>query len=150
MIFIVFIYLCKEYLRNTFFQPSFFIFLVVPVNGHVEMKPSLTPPLITHTAATPMPVPKLPVAGDPILGFESRQGSNISIDPACYDKSPVSTRSVFSATKSTWHLLRVSKPLSGHHRTNFIANVCEGLPPPAVFDLCGSWFCTGVMMMTDN
>lgn len=73
--------------------------LVVPVNGHVEMKTSLTPPLITHTAATPMPVPKLPVAGDPILGLESRQGSNNSIDPACYEKSPVSTSIVFLQQK---------------------------------------------------
>ncbi|KAG7226591.1 hypothetical protein INR49_003748, partial [Caranx melampygus] len=61
---------------------------VVPVNGHVDLKTSLTPPLITHTAATPMPVPKLPVGGDPILGYESRRGSNVSIDPACYEKSP--------------------------------------------------------------
>uniref|UniRef100_A0A8C6PGH1 Voltage-dependent T-type calcium channel subunit alpha n=1 Tax=Nothobranchius furzeri TaxID=105023 RepID=A0A8C6PGH1_NOTFU len=65
----------------------------LPVNGHVEMKTSLTPPLITHTAATPMPVPKLPVTGDPILGYESRQSSNISIDPSCFDKSLTSTRS---------------------------------------------------------
>uniref|UniRef100_A0A7N6AEG1 Voltage-dependent T-type calcium channel subunit alpha n=1 Tax=Anabas testudineus TaxID=64144 RepID=A0A7N6AEG1_ANATE len=63
---------------------------VVPVNGHVDLKSNLTPPLITHTAATPMPVPKLPVSGDPILGYESRRGSNVSIDPACYDKSPAS------------------------------------------------------------
>uniref|UniRef100_A0A7N5ZVZ6 Voltage-dependent T-type calcium channel subunit alpha n=1 Tax=Anabas testudineus TaxID=64144 RepID=A0A7N5ZVZ6_ANATE len=62
----------------------------VPVNGHVDLKSNLTPPLITHTAATPMPVPKLPVSGDPILGYESRRGSNVSIDPACYDKSPAS------------------------------------------------------------
>ncbi|XP_044194704.1 voltage-dependent T-type calcium channel subunit alpha-1G isoform X4 [Thunnus albacares] len=66
---------------------------VVPVNGHVDLKTSLTPPLITHTAATPMPVPKLPVGGDPILGYESRRGSNVSIDPASYDKSPTSARS---------------------------------------------------------
>ncbi|XP_028263597.1 voltage-dependent T-type calcium channel subunit alpha-1G isoform X2 [Parambassis ranga] len=66
---------------------------VVPLNGHVDLKTSLTPPLITHTAATPMPVPKLPVAGDPILGYESRRGSNVSIDPAIYDKSPTSARS---------------------------------------------------------
>uniref|UniRef100_A0A4W6CQ48 Voltage-dependent T-type calcium channel subunit alpha n=1 Tax=Lates calcarifer TaxID=8187 RepID=A0A4W6CQ48_LATCA len=65
----------------------------IPVNGHVDLKTSLTPPLITHTAATPMPVPKLPVGGDPILGYESRRGSNVSIDPACYDKSPTSARS---------------------------------------------------------
>ncbi|KAM7371187.1 hypothetical protein PAMP_010678 [Pampus punctatissimus] len=67
---------------------------VVPVNGHVDLKTSLTPPLITHTAATPMPIPKLPVGGDPVLGYdESCRGSNVSIDPACYDKSPTSARS---------------------------------------------------------
>uniref|UniRef100_A0A3Q1HAQ8 Voltage-dependent T-type calcium channel subunit alpha n=1 Tax=Anabas testudineus TaxID=64144 RepID=A0A3Q1HAQ8_ANATE len=71
-------------------QPLYFFSLVVPVNGHVDLKSNLTPPLITHTAATPMPVPKLPVSGDPILGYESRRGSNVSIDPACYDKSPAS------------------------------------------------------------
>nr|CBN81174.1 T calcium channel alpha 1G subunit variant 88 [Dicentrarchus labrax] len=65
----------------------------VPVNGHVDLKTSLTPPVITHTAATPMPVPKLPVGGDPILDYESRRGSSVSIDPACYDKSPTSARS---------------------------------------------------------
>ncbi|KAM3860115.1 voltage-dependent T-type calcium channel subunit alpha-1G [Diretmus argenteus] len=65
----------------------------VPINGHVDLKSSLTPPLITHTAATPMPVPKLPVGGDPVLGYESRRGSNVSMDPACYDKSPTSVRS---------------------------------------------------------
>nr|XP_046232646.1 voltage-dependent T-type calcium channel subunit alpha-1G isoform X2 [Scatophagus argus] len=72
----------------------------VPVNGHVDLKTNLTPPLITHTAATPMPVPKLPVGGDPILGYESRRGSSVSIDPACYDKSPTSARS--SSPHAPW------------------------------------------------
>lgn len=64
---------------------------VVPVNGHVDqLKTSLTPPLITHTAATPMPIPKLPVGGEAVLGYESRRGSSVSMDPACYDKSPTS------------------------------------------------------------
>ncbi|XP_041670755.1 voltage-dependent T-type calcium channel subunit alpha-1G isoform X2 [Cheilinus undulatus] len=65
----------------------------VPVNGHVDLKTSLTPPLITHTAATPMPIPKLPVGGDPAVGYSSRRGSNVSVDPASYDKSPTSARS---------------------------------------------------------
>ncbi|XP_031699954.1 voltage-dependent T-type calcium channel subunit alpha-1G isoform X4 [Anarrhichthys ocellatus] len=73
---------------------------VVPVNGHVDLKTSLTPPLITHTAATPMPVPKLPVGGDPILDYESRRGSNVSMDPACYDKSPTSAQS--SSPNAPW------------------------------------------------
>lgn len=63
----------------------------MPVNGHVDLKTNLTPPLITHTAATPMPVPKLPGGGDPVLGSESRRGSSVSVDPAFYDKSPVRT-----------------------------------------------------------
>uniref|UniRef100_A0A3Q3W3B7 Voltage-dependent T-type calcium channel subunit alpha n=1 Tax=Mola mola TaxID=94237 RepID=A0A3Q3W3B7_MOLML len=67
---------------------------VVPVNGHVDLKANLTPPLITHTAATPMPIPKLPVGGDPILG------SNVSIDPACCDKSPTSAWS--SSAQGPW------------------------------------------------
>ncbi|KAM8889241.1 voltage-dependent T-type calcium channel subunit alpha-1G isoform 4-T4 [Synchiropus picturatus] len=65
----------------------------VPVNGHVDLKTSLTPPLITHTAATPMPIPKLPIGADPILGYECRRGSNVSIDPAAYEKSPNTARS---------------------------------------------------------
>ncbi|XP_068160962.1 voltage-dependent T-type calcium channel subunit alpha-1G isoform X3 [Antennarius striatus] len=73
---------------------------VVPVNGHVDLKTNLTPPLITHTAATPMPVPKLPVGGDPVVGYETRRGSNVSIEPACYDKSPTSIRS--SSPHAPW------------------------------------------------
>ncbi|XP_061912240.1 voltage-dependent T-type calcium channel subunit alpha-1G isoform X7 [Entelurus aequoreus] len=65
----------------------------VPVNGHVDLKTSLTPPQITHTAATPMPIPKLPVGGDPILGYESRRSSSVSMDPGSYDKSMTSARS---------------------------------------------------------
>lgn len=63
---------------------------VVPINGHVDLKTSLTPPLITHTAATPMPIPKISGGGDPALGYESRRGSNVSMDPNGQDKSPVS------------------------------------------------------------
>uniref|UniRef100_A0A3Q4MWH0 Voltage-dependent T-type calcium channel subunit alpha n=1 Tax=Neolamprologus brichardi TaxID=32507 RepID=A0A3Q4MWH0_NEOBR len=66
---------------------------VVPANGHVDLKSNLTPPLITHTAATPMPVPKLPVGGESNPGYETRRGSSSSVDPACYDKSPTSVRS---------------------------------------------------------
>ncbi|XP_056153363.1 voltage-dependent T-type calcium channel subunit alpha-1G [Lampris incognitus] len=82
---------------------------VVPINGHVDLKSSLTPPLITHTAATPMPVPKLPVGGDPVLGYESRRGSSVSIDPACHDKSPVSapwtSGSGRTSRRSSWNSL---------------------------------------------
>ncbi|XP_060714817.1 voltage-dependent T-type calcium channel subunit alpha-1G isoform X5 [Tachysurus vachellii] len=66
---------------------------VVPINGHVDLKASLTPPLITHTAATPMPVPKISGGEDLTLGYESRRGSNISVEPGCHDKTPSSVRS---------------------------------------------------------
>ncbi|XP_062311643.1 voltage-dependent T-type calcium channel subunit alpha-1G-like, partial [Osmerus eperlanus] len=66
---------------------------VVPLNGLVDLKAGPDPPLITHTAATPMPVPKLPVAGDPLLGHDDRRHSSVSMEPSCYDKSPTSARS---------------------------------------------------------
>ncbi|KAM4624316.1 voltage-dependent T-type calcium channel subunit alpha-1G [Polymixia lowei] len=107
---------------------------VVPINGHVDLKSSLTPPLITHTAATPMPVPKLPVGGDPVLGYESRRGSNVSVDPGCNDKSPSSARcsspyapwssgSGRTSRRSSWNSLgrapslKRQKHLSGERRS---------------------------------
>ncbi|NWY95439.1 CAC1G protein, partial [Loxia curvirostra] len=61
-----------------------------------ELKKSLTPPLIIHTAATPMPMPKSAVFGDAAQGYESRRASSVSMDPVVAHelKSPVpSTRS---------------------------------------------------------
>ncbi|XP_051523062.1 voltage-dependent T-type calcium channel subunit alpha-1G-like [Myxocyprinus asiaticus] len=81
----------------------------VPINGHVDLKTSLTPPLITHTAATPMPIPK--ISGDPALGYESRRGSNVSMDPSGQDKSPSSARSSPNApwsSASSWNSRRSS------------------------------------------
>ncbi|XP_056221641.1 voltage-dependent T-type calcium channel subunit alpha-1G isoform X4 [Seriola aureovittata] len=100
---------------------------VVPVNGHVDLKTSLTPPLITHTAATPMPVPKLPVGGDPVLGYESRRGSSVSVDPACYEKSPTSARSAspyapwssgssWTSQRSSWNSLGRAPSLKRQRR----------------------------------
>ncbi|NXO62412.1 CAC1G protein, partial [Phainopepla nitens] len=62
---------------------------------HPELKKSLTPPLIIHTAATPMPMPKSAVFGDAAQGFESRRASGVSVDPgAAHElKSPPSSRS---------------------------------------------------------
>ncbi|XP_067224751.1 voltage-dependent T-type calcium channel subunit alpha-1G isoform X1 [Chanodichthys erythropterus] len=84
---------------------------VVPINGHVDLKTSLTPPLITHTAATPMPIPKISGGGDPALGYESRRGSNVSMDPNGQDKSPSSARSSPNApwsSASSWNSRRSS------------------------------------------
>ncbi|XP_066522110.1 voltage-dependent T-type calcium channel subunit alpha-1G isoform X2 [Hoplias malabaricus] len=84
---------------------------VVPINGHVDLKASLTPPLITHTAATPMPVPKISGGVDPTLGHESRRGSNVSMEPNGHDKSPSSARSSPHApwsSGSSWNSRRSS------------------------------------------
>ncbi|NXV55641.1 CAC1G protein, partial [Molothrus ater] len=64
-------------------------------DDHPELKKSLTPPLIIHTAATPMPMPKSAVFGDAAQGYESRRASGVSMDPAAAHelKSPPSTRS---------------------------------------------------------
>lgn len=63
---------------------------VVALSEHPELKKSLTPPLIIHTAATPMPMPKSAVFGDAAQGYESRRASGVSMDPAAYElKSPV-------------------------------------------------------------
>ncbi|NXK48654.1 CAC1G protein, partial [Chauna torquata] len=63
-------------------------------DDHPELKKSLTPPLIIHTAATPMPMPKSAVFGDAAQGYESRRASGVSMDPTAYElKSPPSTRS---------------------------------------------------------
>ncbi|XP_031416611.1 voltage-dependent T-type calcium channel subunit alpha-1G isoform X4 [Clupea harengus] len=85
---------------------------VVPINGHVDLKTSLTPPVITHTAATPMPIPKIAGGGDPALTFEPRRGSNIPVDPSFYNKSPTSVRSspphVPWTSASSWNSRRSS------------------------------------------
>ncbi|KAM4761561.1 voltage-dependent T-type calcium channel subunit alpha-1G isoform 15-T15 [Cyanocitta cristata] len=68
---------------------------LMALSDHPELKKSLTPPLIIHTAATPMPMPKSAVFGDAAQGHESRRASGVSMDPAAaYElKSPPSTRS---------------------------------------------------------
>ncbi|KAF7705332.1 hypothetical protein HF521_020618 [Silurus meridionalis] len=84
---------------------------VVPINGHVDLKASLTPPLITHTAATPMPVPKISGGEDLTLGYESRRGSNVSVEPGCHEKTPSSVRSSPYApwsSSSSWNSRRSS------------------------------------------
>nr|XP_048673824.1 voltage-dependent T-type calcium channel subunit alpha-1G isoform X10 [Caretta caretta] len=59
-----------------------------------ELKKSLTPPLIIHTAATPMPMPKSAMFGDAAQGYESRRASSVSMDPNAYElKSPSSIQS---------------------------------------------------------
>ncbi|NXC45147.1 CAC1G protein, partial [Penelope pileata] len=67
---------------------------LVALSEHPELKKSLTPPLIIHTAATPMPMPKSAMFGDAAQGYEARRASGVSMDPAAYElKSPPSARS---------------------------------------------------------
>ncbi|XP_049668022.1 voltage-dependent T-type calcium channel subunit alpha-1G isoform X11 [Accipiter gentilis] len=67
---------------------------LMALSDHPELKKSLTPPLIIHTAATPMPMPKSAMFGDAAQGYESRRASGVSMDPAAYElKSPPSARS---------------------------------------------------------
>uniref|UniRef100_A0A8C3QGN7 Voltage-dependent T-type calcium channel subunit alpha-1G n=1 Tax=Cyanoderma ruficeps TaxID=181631 RepID=A0A8C3QGN7_9PASS len=68
---------------------------VMALSDHPELKKSLTPPLIIHTAATPMPMPKSAVFGEAAQGYESRRASGVSVDPAAAHelKSPPSARS---------------------------------------------------------
>uniref|UniRef100_A0A8C0FFP2 Voltage-dependent T-type calcium channel subunit alpha-1G n=1 Tax=Bubo bubo TaxID=30461 RepID=A0A8C0FFP2_BUBBB len=63
---------------------------LMALSDHPELKKSLTPPLIIHTAATPMPMPKSAMFGDAAQGYESRRASGVSVDPTAYElKSPV-------------------------------------------------------------
>nr|XP_013798903.1 PREDICTED: voltage-dependent T-type calcium channel subunit alpha-1G [Apteryx mantelli mantelli] len=67
---------------------------LLALSDHPELKKSLTPPLIIHTAATPMPMPKSAMFGDAAQGYESRRASGVSVDPNAYElKSPSSIRS---------------------------------------------------------
>ncbi|NXC11136.1 CAC1G protein, partial [Orthonyx spaldingii] len=68
---------------------------LMALSDRQELKKNLTPPLIIHTAATPMPMPKSAVFGEAAQGFEFRRASGVSMDPvAAYElKTPPSTRS---------------------------------------------------------
>ncbi|XP_063265118.1 voltage-dependent T-type calcium channel subunit alpha-1G isoform X2 [Prinia subflava] len=74
-----------------------------------ELKKSLTPPLIIHTAATPMPMPKSAAFGDAPQGHECRRASGGSAEPEL--KSPPSTRSSPHSpwrSSSSWNSRRSS------------------------------------------
>ncbi|XP_075310983.1 voltage-dependent T-type calcium channel subunit alpha-1H [Odontesthes bonariensis] len=93
--------------------------LMMTANGHIDPRGTMAPPIIMHTAATPMPTPKsslgpesvleeellyregIPQYGEVGLGFseagishvESRRGSSTSIDPSAYDQRSLSLSS---------------------------------------------------------
>uniref|UniRef100_A0A8C6XEW0 Calcium voltage-gated channel subunit alpha1 G n=1 Tax=Naja naja TaxID=35670 RepID=A0A8C6XEW0_NAJNA len=68
----------------------FLFFSVMALCDRPELKKSLTPPLIIHTAATPMSMPKSAIYGEVAQDYGSRRASGISMDPNTFDlKSPV-------------------------------------------------------------
>uniref|UniRef100_A0A8C5RJC3 Voltage-dependent T-type calcium channel subunit alpha-1H n=1 Tax=Laticauda laticaudata TaxID=8630 RepID=A0A8C5RJC3_LATLA len=85
--------------------------LAVTPNGHLEGKGSMPPPIIMHTAATPMPTPKGSPHMDSAYPFgDSRRGSNVSVDPLGFDqKSLSSLRSSpcanWGSRRSSWNSL---------------------------------------------
>ncbi|XP_055008579.1 voltage-dependent T-type calcium channel subunit alpha-1I [Boleophthalmus pectinirostris] len=83
--------------------------LMMTANGHVD-RGSMAPPIIMHTAATPMPTPKSSLGPDSILGDEQlfrdaislsesgsvnaeSRGAGPSIDPIAYDQRSLSISS---------------------------------------------------------
>ncbi|XP_063082325.1 voltage-dependent T-type calcium channel subunit alpha-1H isoform X1 [Cavia porcellus] len=91
--------------------------LAVTPNGHLEGRGSLPPPLIMHTAATPMPTPRNSPHLDAAHGLlDSRRSSSGSMDPQLGDqKSLASLRSspcthwgpnsAWSSRRSSWNSL---------------------------------------------
>jgi len=106
--------------------------LMMTANGHIDPRGTMAPPIIMHTAATPMPTPKsslgpesvleeellyregIPQYGEVGLGFseagishvESRRGSSTSMDPSAYDQ-----RSLVSKTNNSSKLVPLFQEL---------------------------------------
>ncbi|XP_063171076.1 voltage-dependent T-type calcium channel subunit alpha-1H [Candoia aspera] len=91
--------------------------LAITPNGHLEGKGSMPPPIIMHTAATPMPTPKCSPHMDSAYPFvDSRRGSNVSVDPLSFDQKSLSslrsspcanwgTGSNWGSRRSSWNSL---------------------------------------------
>ncbi|CAM4353119.1 unnamed protein product [Leuciscus chuanchicus] len=91
--------------------------LMMSANGHVDPQGTLPPPIIMHTAATPMPTPKSSLGPESVYSLtESRRGSGISIDPNAFDqksltsprRSPCHPRgsgSNWGSRRSSWNSL---------------------------------------------
>uniref|UniRef100_A0A8C5K643 Voltage-dependent T-type calcium channel subunit alpha-1H n=1 Tax=Jaculus jaculus TaxID=51337 RepID=A0A8C5K643_JACJA len=91
--------------------------LAMTPNGHLEGRGSLPPPLITHTAATPMPTPKSSPHLDTAHALlDSRRSSSSSVDPQLGDQKSVTSlrsspctpwgpNSAGSSRRSSWNSL---------------------------------------------
>ncbi|KAM8779913.1 voltage-dependent T-type calcium channel subunit alpha-1H isoform 1-T1 [Rhynchonycteris naso] len=91
--------------------------LAVTPNGHLEGQGSLPPPVIMHTAATPMPTPKSSPNLETVHNLlDSRRGSSSSVDPQLGDQKSLSSlrsspcahwgpNSAWSSRRSSWNSL---------------------------------------------
>ncbi|XP_070617570.1 LOW QUALITY PROTEIN: voltage-dependent T-type calcium channel subunit alpha-1H [Erythrolamprus reginae] len=110
--------------------------LAVTPNGHLEGKGSMPPPIIMHTAATPMPTPKGSPHMDAAYPFgDSRRGSNVSVDPISFDqKSLSSLRSSpcanWASRHSSWNSLgrapSLKKKAQGSERESLLSGEGKG------------------------
>ncbi|XP_062930270.1 voltage-dependent T-type calcium channel subunit alpha-1G isoform X1 [Mobula hypostoma] len=111
---------------------------LMAANGHLDVKTSLTPPLIIHTNATPMPTPKGMQCSDSVHMYtDSRRGSNVSVDPNYYDqKSPTSARSSpyapwstassWNSRRSSWNSLGRAQSLKRKHQSGERKSLLSG------------------------
>ncbi|KAM4691759.1 voltage-dependent T-type calcium channel subunit alpha-1G [Rhinophrynus dorsalis] len=99
-----------------------------PLHGYQDVKATLQPPLIIHTAATPMPVPKCALFGDIPLACESRRESNVSGGPHASEiKSMPSVRNSphsswgavcsWNSRRSSWNSIGRASSLKRHEQS---------------------------------
>ncbi|KAJ6660405.1 hypothetical protein lerEdw1_017828 [Lerista edwardsae] len=119
-------------LKKNFSNPA-----LMALCDHPELKKSLTPPLIIHTAATPMPMPKSATYGEAAHGYDSRRASSISMDPNAYDlKSPLSARSSphspwsagssWNSRRSSWNSIGRAPSLKRRHQSGERKSLLSG------------------------
>ncbi|XP_078257299.1 voltage-dependent T-type calcium channel subunit alpha-1G isoform X3 [Rhinoraja longicauda] len=111
---------------------------LMTANGHLDVKTSLTPPLIIHTNATPMPTPKGMLCGDSVHMYsDSRRGSYVSIDPNYYEQkspssarsspyAPWSTASSWNSRRSSWNSLGRPQSLKRKHQSGERKSLLSG------------------------
>uniref|UniRef100_A0A8C6US49 Voltage-dependent T-type calcium channel subunit alpha-1H n=1 Tax=Neogobius melanostomus TaxID=47308 RepID=A0A8C6US49_9GOBI len=77
--------------------------LMMTANGHVE-RSTIAPPIIMHTAATPMPTPKSSLGPDSAISL-SESGSSISSPGRHSPALPRGTGSSWGSRRSSWNSL---------------------------------------------
>ncbi|KAM4820283.1 voltage-dependent T-type calcium channel subunit alpha-1H [Thomomys bottae] len=112
--------------------------LAVTPNGHLEARGSLPPPLIMHTAATPMPTPKSSPHLDAAYGLlDSRRGSSSSVDPQLGDQKSLASHrsspctpwgpgSAWSSRRSSWNSLGRAPSLKRHSQSGECESLLSG------------------------